>query len=198
MFHVALRNDSTVAFGTFGYCILNVQSGGDYCTGRMIGYQAAHAMAQIEGTGFSEAAANTSNGLTNVMVLHPVACGIAFVAFLISLGAGVIGSLVGVIVAFLAWVITLVVMATDAVAFGILKNDINDDGQGAQAYFGSGFWTLVAAFIMLFLGMVIVFFTCCSARRQRKRERVAHEPKNDYGAPATGRRRWYNFRRTRY
>ena len=198
IFRVDLRNDSSVTFGTFGYCVLDVPEGGDYCTSRQIGYRPAHEMASTEGTSFSEAAAATANGLTDVMVLHPIACGIAFIAFLTSMGAGFIGSLVGAIVGFLAWIITLVVLITDAISFSVIRNDVNDDGQGSLAYFGSGFWTLIAAFIMLFLGMLIVLFTCCSARRQRKRDRAAvTEPKNDYGTPAD-RRRWYNFRRFRY
>jgi hypothetical protein len=195
VFRVDLHNDSSITFGTFGYCVLNAEGGNDWCTGRTIGYRPAHEMADAEGTGFSEAASNTANGLTNVMILHPIACGVAFIAFLISLGAGFIGSLIGAIVAFVAWVITLVVMAVDFAAFGIVRNDVNDDGTGNYAYYGSAMWTLVAAFILLFFGMLIVLFTCCSARRQKRKDRAAAmEPKNDYGTPAT-RSRWYRFRR---
>ena len=53
------------------------------------------------------------------MILHPIACGIAFIAFLLSLGAGVIGSVLGALVAFIAWVLTLVVMAVDFTLFGV-------------------------------------------------------------------------------
>ena len=76
-------------------------------------------MAQIDGTRFSTASADTADGLTRVMVLHPIACGIAFIAFLLSLGAGVIGSLLGAIVAAIAWILTLVVMAVDFTLFGV-------------------------------------------------------------------------------
>ena len=175
--------------------MLNAEGGNDWCTGRHIGYSPSHVMSLADGTGFSEAAANTADGLTNVMVLHPVACGVAFLAFAISASAGVIGSLIGVIVAFVAWVITLIVMASNFAAFGVIRNDVNDDDTSNPAYFGSGQWTLMAAFILLFFGMFIVFITCCSARRQRRKDRaVAVEPKNDYGV--TGRRnRWSRFRR---
>lgn len=73
----------------------------------------------IKGTVFSKAAADSVDSLTNVMVLHPIACAIAFLAFALSLGAGVIGSLFGAIVAFVAWVLTTVVMAVDFSLFGV-------------------------------------------------------------------------------
>ncbi|KAI4155752.1 MAG: hypothetical protein LQ340_000772 [Diploschistes diacapsis] len=196
---VDTHNGSSVTFGTFGYCVINSQQGGDYCSGRSIGYRPAQEMGNVEGTGFSEAGADTANGLTNVMVLHPIACGVAFIAFLVSLGAGVIGSLIGAVITFIAWIITLVVLITDLVGFAIVRNDVNGDGQNSRAYYGSGLWTLVAAFVLLFLGMFILLFTCFSARRQKKRERqAAAEPKNDYGTQVGGRRRWYNFRRSGY
>ena len=53
------------------------------------------------------------------MILHPIACGVAFVAFALSCGAGVVGSLLGAMVAALAWVLTLVVMAVDFSLFGV-------------------------------------------------------------------------------
>ena len=181
------RNTSSLTFGTFGYCVLNSAQGGDWCTGREIGYDVSNILVNTESTGFSEVSGNTADGLTRVMVLHPVACALTFISFLIACGAGLIGSLVGVIVAFVAWVITLVVMATDFAAFGIVKNDVNDDGSGSVAYYGSGMWCLLAAFVIQFFGMVIVFFTCCTARREKRRNQTVVEPKNDYG---TRRNRW--------
>lgn len=68
---------------------------------------------------FSRAAANSVDGLTNAMILHPIVCAIAFLAFLLSLGAGVIGSILGAIGAFVAWVLTVVVMAIDFSLFGV-------------------------------------------------------------------------------
>ena len=132
-------------------------------------------MAVIDKVSFSTIAAGTSDGLTRVMVLHPVACGLAFIAFLISLGAGVVGSLVGGFVAFIAWVLTLVCLAVDFSLFGIIRHHVNKDGHN-HAYFGSAIWCLLAAFITLFFGMIIVFFTCFSARREKKKANVVrHE-----------------------
>ena len=140
-------------------------------------------MSIIDGTDISEIAGGTSDGLTRVMILHPIECGVAFIAFLCSLGAGIVGSLTGALVAFVAWVLVLISLAVDLSLFGIIHHHVNNDGSGSHAYFGSGMWCLVAAFVTLFLGMVIVFFTCCSSRREKKRQ---HVEKTDVG---TSRRR---------
>ena len=72
-----------------------------------------------QGTVFSRAAADSVDGLTRVMILHPIACAIAFLAFALSMGAGVIGSVLGALVALVAWVLTVVVMAIDFALFGV-------------------------------------------------------------------------------
>ncbi|MCJ1341565.1 hypothetical protein MMC09_006861 [Bachmanniomyces sp. S44760] len=165
-----LRN-SSVTFGTFGHCILDVppvQTDQDFCFPKVIGYQPASIMASIDGTGFSRASAGTADDLTPAMVLHPVCALIAFIAFCLSIGAGVIGSILGASVAFVAWILTLVIMAIDFSLFGIIKNHVNSDGSGSHAYFSVGMWTLLAAMILLFLGTFIVLFTCFSARKERR------------------------------
>lgn len=76
-------------------------------------------MGQIDGATYSHAAVDTPRGLTNAMILHPVACAIAFLAFFASLGTGIVGSLLGALLAGTAWVVTLVVMAIDFALFGV-------------------------------------------------------------------------------
>ncbi|KAK5114126.1 hypothetical protein LTR62_002696 [Meristemomyces frigidus] len=165
-----IRN-SSVSFGTFGYCVLDVPpvtSDQDWCSKRKIGYAPADLMAQIDGTQFTEAAAGTADSLTRVMVLHPVSCGLAFVAFLCSLGAGVIGSLIGALAALAAWVLVIVSLAVDFTIFGLVHRHVNNDGSGSSAKFGPAIWLLVASLITLLLGMLLVFFTCCAARREKR------------------------------
>ncbi|CAK3764271.1 related to palI [Lecanosticta acicola] len=163
-------HQSTIHFGTLGYCTSNTAQGGDVCTGRHIGYNPAHVMASIDNTQFGYLSAGTSDSLTRVMVLHPIACGVTFIAFLLSIGAGIVGSLASFFAALLAWALTFIVMATDFVLFGIVRRHVND-GQGspAQAHFSKAIWMLVVAFLLELLGMVIVLFTCLSARRTKKK-----------------------------
>lgn len=103
------------------------------------------------------------------MILHPIACGVTFITWIVSIGAGTIGSLFGVLTAFVAWVLCLIVMATDFSLFGILRHHVNHDRSGSRADFGKATWTLCAAFVLLFFAMIIVTFTCFSARREEKK-----------------------------
>jgi hypothetical protein len=90
----------------------------DFCFPKSIGYKPAVIMAEIDHTTFSRASADTADALTNAFVLHPVACGLAFIAGLCALG-GAIGGLIGTMIAAVAWIITLVVMAIDFAVFGV-------------------------------------------------------------------------------
>jgi hypothetical protein len=150
----------------------------------MIGYKPAEIMASIDGGSFSVVGTHVADDLTNAFILHPIACGLAFIAALCALG-GALGSLIGTLVAVVAWVITLVVMVFDFVVFGvclircassndakanlqIIKNHVNSDGSGSHAVYSVGMWTCLAAFILLFFGTIIVFFTCCTGRRRNR------------------------------
>lgn len=150
-------------------------------------------MAEIEGTSFSTAATDTTKALTRVMILHPVACGLAFIAFLLALGAGFFGSIMAALVAAITWIVTVVVMATDFALFGTIKNHVNSDGSGSNAYYSTGMWTILAAMITLFLGSLIMVFTCFSARTHRNRT-----PKHadaGYATAPTPRRHFWQRRR---
>jgi hypothetical protein len=90
----------------------------DYCTGKHIGYKPVELMSGIDGTNFNTVGTHVADSLTNALVLHPVACGLAFIAALLALG-GAIGSLVGTFVAIIAWIVALVVLVIDFVIFGV-------------------------------------------------------------------------------
>ncbi|KAK4695065.1 hypothetical protein P7C71_g2616, partial [Lecanoromycetidae sp. Uapishka_2] len=172
---------SSVTFGTFGHCVLDVapiQTDQDYCYPKVIGYKPADIISAIDGTEFSKAASDSVDSLTNAMILHPIACAIAFIAFAFSCGAGVVGSLLGALVAALAWVLTLVVMAIDFSLFGVIKNHVNGH-HVSHAYYSTGMWTCLVAMVLLFLGMFIVLFTCFSARKAKKSNSYRHKTSND-------------------
>lgn len=153
-------------------------------------------MAAIDKTDFTTASTDTSKALTRVMVLHPVACVLAFVAFLTALGAGFCGAIIAAAFAALAWIVTLVVMITDFVAFGIIKRHVNRDGSGSNAYFSTGMWTILAAMIILFLGTIVVLFTCCSSRMHRQNK--VSKVENGYGTATTTHKRRFWQRKNRY
>ncbi|RYO88021.1 hypothetical protein DL764_008780 [Monosporascus ibericus] len=190
-------NNPVVTFGTFGWCTQDLIQSSDDCSGAHVGYDPSRVLAENAGLGAvdnSEFRFAAVRRLTNVMVLHPVAAGLAFISFLLALGAGVVGSLLSALAALLTFVVIIVVLACDFAAFAIVRHAINDDDDGvpgARASWGTAAWTLVAAAVVAFFGMLVVFFTCCSARLHRRREnRARAAPKTDYGAPER-RRRWF-------
>jgi uncharacterized membrane protein len=156
-------------------------------------------MEQLDSASYGSAATNTADGLTRVQILHPIACGIAFIAFLSSLGASILGALAASLLAALAWIITLVVMVTDFVAWGIVKDKVNGDDSGSSASFSVAIWTLLAAMVLLFFATFVVLFSCCSARRAHRRDRVSKvEPGLVGNGVTTRRRRHFWQRRNRY
>jgi len=167
---------SSVTFGTFGHCVLDVApvtSDQDYCYPKVIGYKPANIMSQIDGTSFSLVGTDTANTLTTAFILHPIACALAFIAAICAIG-GFIGSLVATFFAVIAWALTLVVMVIDFVVFGIIKNHVNKDGSGSHAYYSIGMWTCLAAMVLLFIGTILVFFTCCTHSRNRRHSKTRH------------------------
>lgn len=127
------------------------------------------------------------------MILHPVAAGIAFLAFLMAVGSGFFGSLLAAFTSLVTFVVTVVVLICDFVLFALIRDNVNDQDTSAHAYYSVGIWTVLVAGICALLGAVIVFFTCCSARLHKKRSsRHGTIPKNDYGTTTTTRRRrWF-------
>jgi len=182
-------HNSVVSFGSFGYCILHASGNKDYCTDSHIGYNPALIMEGVDKTDFNTASTDTTKALTRVMVLHPVACGLAFVAFVLAAGSGVIGAVSAALLLATAWLVCIVVMATDFVLFGIIKRHVNSDGSKSYAHFSTGMWTLVVAMICLFLATFIVLFTCCSSRMHRQNH-VSKHAENGYGTTTTRRRFW--------
>ncbi|KAI1451626.1 pali-domain-containing protein [Annulohypoxylon moriforme] len=187
------RNPS-ITFGTFGYCVRDtLASGQDFCSQSEVGYDPVSIVEEnVNGLSFSDATTDSSKALTRVMILHPIATGLAFIAFLFAAGAGVVGSFLASLVSLLTFVVTLVALVCDFVAFGIIKSKINDadNGTAATATWGAASWTLLVSAICSFLATFVVFFTCCSARMHRRRERRVKDVPEGYGTPARRRWRW--------
>lgn len=160
---------SGVTFGTFGYCVLDVD-GSDECSKVRIGYNPADVITDATGSEFSNASENTAKALTRVLVLHPVATGLCFIAFILCLGAGTLGSFVASMVSALACLITVVVLACDFVGFGIIKRKVNRSSADISAHWGVAIWLVVVAGICTLAATVVVFFTCCAGRARRRRE----------------------------
>ena len=143
----------------------------DYCPPRVHGYSPTSIMRALDGSSFHASHPKTTDSLTHAQILHPITAAIAFLAFLVSAGAGIVGSLFGAAIAAVAFVLTLVVMATDFALWGAIRSDVNGDLSGSVARYGEAIWLVLAAVVLLFVGGGVVLVTCCSARRERRRER---------------------------
>ncbi|KAI1186161.1 pali-domain-containing protein [Nemania serpens] len=181
-------NIPTITFGTFGYCTSGVADSG--CSSSRIGYDpVAVIQHSVNDVSFSTYAHDTARSLTKVMVLHPVATGLAFISFALSLGAGFVGSFLAALGAFITFVVVLVVVVTDFVSFAIVRSAVNDSSSSVVASWGPAAWTTLVAAILCLLATVILLFTCCSARIHRRRESRYRESKVSAHS-ASPRRRW--------
>ncbi|ORY68238.1 actin cortical patch SUR7/pH-response regulator pali [Pseudomassariella vexata] len=178
MFTVSDRDSSSSAsirFGTFGYCVQSENSQDD-CSSPAIGYNPIPIIRTTFPTvSISDATSTATSKLTNAMVLHPVATGLAGIALLLSFSAGFGSSFLATLVSALAFGTAVAALIVDFVNFAAIKAAIaNDDGQSSvYGDFGVASWTLLAGTALLLVSTVILFFTCCSERRERR----GHYPK---------------------
>ncbi|ESK96820.1 hypothetical protein Moror_6616 [Moniliophthora roreri MCA 2997] len=93
------------------------------------------------------------HNLTVVLILHPIAAGLAGLAVLFGLcGAGYhrAGTVLMTLLSGLAAIVTLVVWVIDMVLFGIARNRIRDNNIPAQ--YGNANWLVLGALVALLLG----------------------------------------------
>ncbi|KAH8801719.1 SUR7/PalI family-domain-containing protein [Xylogone sp. PMI_703] len=188
---------SQISFGSYGYCILNAAPANtqqDWCTGSHIGYNPAATINGIDQDNFSDATRDSVRALTRVMVLHPIACGLAWIAFFIALGSGIFGSVIAALLSALTFIVSVVVMACDFALFGIIKHHVNNNGNGAHAYYSVAIWTVMAATIALFIATFMVLLGCCARRRERRNARVVTKEGYANGTVPTRRRFWQRRR----
>lgn len=182
-----------VTFGTFGWCVrgAGIANG---CSRSMVGYNIFDVLANVVGADddrLERWASATANGLTNVMVLHPVAAGLAFISFILSLIPGLFGGILAMLATLLTFIVAIVVVVCDFVIFAYVRDQVNDAQTNNWTMWGAATWTALAGLVLLFVAFIITFITCCAGRREKKRNNVVKEERvGDYGAPVGRRRFW--------
>ncbi|KAL7799058.1 actin cortical patch SUR7/pH-response regulator pali [Trichoderma ceciliae] len=160
-----------ITYGTFGYCIIN-SNGKDDCTSAHVGYDPTAALAQISQLSFSKSDRDGARVLTKVLILHPIAAGLTFLAFLLCLGTSFLGSFVASLFSALAFVATVIAMACDFAGFEIIKRAVNNRGPAnVDARWGPAVWCILAAAALTLIATILVFVTCCAGRVKKSRSR---------------------------
>jgi hypothetical protein len=207
MFRVdmARNTDTHINFGSFGWCVRGgddlTSNTGDRCSDSHVGYNIAEVvMDNVEGTRFSRASEGTTKALTNVMVLHAISSGLFFIAFLLSLGKGILVSLLATGITTLGFLLTAVAVICDFVLFSMVRRRVRRNRiNGVSARYGPAAWCVLAAAVLSLIATVLVFITCCAGRREKKHR---GEPKaerwHDGPAPVTTHRRRFWQRRSAY
>lgn len=185
----------SVAFGTFGWCVQNAGGSTNGCSHSMVGYNIYNILSGLVPPSqdrLDNWAAATVNGLTNVMVLHPVTAGLAFITFILSLTSGVFGGILSMLATLFTFIVALVVVVCDFVLFSYVRNKIQDANRDSWAMYGAGAWCALAGLVLIFVAFIISFITCCAGRREKKRQGavVKESHHGDYGTPTRRRRFW--------
>jgi len=173
---------AAVNFGVFGWCSvyerataagINIVNKPAECSGRHLGYTITPAVQDILSAINEQDLVNVINkGLTVVLVLHPIACGLAFVAFAFALfsglrpAAGRVSAFLATAIGALAAFLTTIVFIIDCVLTGVAKSRIHSKTSGAAyAKFGNAEWITLGAAIATWIGVVA---SCCGIFRSRR------------------------------
>lgn len=169
-------------FGVFGYCI------GGQCTPRRLGYDISAVTGALSNTNFIN---DNLVRITRALVLIPIACGLAFIAFLVALASDRLGYIFASLITFFSFLVSLVSMALLYGLFIPVRNHVNNNGgAGVSSSLGNASWMVLAATVVLFFATFIVLFSCCTARRQQRGIGNHYE-----AGPARTPRTWYGRRK---
>ncbi|BGP37412.1 hypothetical protein JCM10450v2_001322 [Rhodotorula kratochvilovae] len=160
-------------FGVFGYC-LTQDGASDQCTSTQVGYQLPSALISLaESAGvLSDTEQTAINAVTSALILHPIACGVSFFAFLIAACSDRLGFICASLIATLAAALALVAMILDLVLVAVVRKwfDRNSLDGVVDVSYSVGTWTTVAAFACLFVGVFTTLCACVTDRRRRRRD----------------------------
>ncbi|GAA5862581.1 hypothetical protein JCM8547_002114 [Rhodosporidiobolus lusitaniae] len=159
-----LSDDNKITLGALGGCLVR-DDAADSCTKTEVGYDATQFISD-ELPGVSTLS-STVDAATSGLILHPICCGLAFLAFLIAACSYRFGFIFAALIASFTWVVTLVLLIIDIVIFTVLKHKAEDINT-VSAHFGAGFWCTVAALILLFISVFATCFACFSDRRTKR------------------------------
>jgi len=159
--------DNKLVFGNWGLCIVK-SNAADSCTKPALGYNPIAEVIAVGAASGSDFSSNTQQAvrqLTRSFVLHPIACGLSVLAFIIGSAGGLFHNCCAALTAALNCVVILVAMAIDFWLFSRVRSGINDDSSTAAiAQWASCIWLVMVAFLLSFVGMLLMLLSSCSSR----------------------------------
>jgi len=174
-----------VKFGAWGYCISPVQvsivgidktTAGE-CSKAALGYTFDETVASaLRVSGLENLISRT---LTAVLVLHPIACALTFLALTVSIvtllkrrnsvaAASRISALVTMVLGGLAALLTTIVFLIDVSLVAIVRRKVNNSN--LTLTWGNAVWMALGATILLWFSVVGACCGVIAIRRQRKTE----------------------------
>lgn len=143
----ATANGSRTLFGVFGRCVV-----GGACTNRSVGYNLI-----VGNVNLTDESA--LQGLVKALILHPIAGGVGFFAFLMGLlgvmCASRFATVMMAVLAAIAAFASLVIFVIDMVLWNLVKNRVS--AAGGSATLGNCNWFTVGAVVAFFLAMCTSF-----------------------------------------
>ncbi|CAE6520624.1 unnamed protein product [Rhizoctonia solani] len=172
-----------VKFGLWGYCVSEIsasvigvsQTRPGYCSRTRLGYDIDSQL--LQSLGLDNLDNLISRGLTLVLVLHPIACGLAFLALLFALmllcRPARLASAMALVFSVLAAILATIAFAIDVALTTIAKNKVSDATDGnLKVTYGAVPWMTLGAMVALWAATV---GACCGifvgGRRRREAEK---------------------------
>ncbi|KAK6540248.1 hypothetical protein TWF694_009063 [Orbilia ellipsospora] len=186
--HFSRDRDSYASYGIFGYCIQNINLGQGYqkkaCSDPTVGYPITEVQTAIDGTEFTDGDKKL-DGLTKVMILHPIAAVTFFLACVFSIRSGYLRTLSSMVLTFISWILSGIAMAIDIYVFIIVHERVASEefGGGSRPIYGGALWCLIVTFGLATFAVLVTSVTLWQGkyywrgtkmedRRTRKRGRI--------------------------
>ncbi|KAI0087672.1 hypothetical protein BDY19DRAFT_952611 [Irpex rosettiformis] len=167
-------------FGTWGYCWYE-STGARFCSSASHAYMVT--VYNADKSRFQFLAPPFTRGLA----VHPTAVGLTFCALLLSLFTNTIIALLVVLLTLLASLFAIACIIVDLVLYTGIKHRMeNLDGSIQDTRLGTGFWMVVASFILLCLAG----FTVCFGRRRDRMSGATSYPLTHHKKPSNWRARF--------
>ncbi|KAJ3575272.1 hypothetical protein NP233_g1199 [Leucocoprinus birnbaumii] len=169
-------------FGVWGLCAFSnlnlpsVLNNNGFCLGPRLGYEVPSAVQSLIGVS-NDVVNAVEVSLRVVLVLHPVAAGLAFVAFITSLFlASHAVSILTLFISIVAALLVTIVFGIDLALVLVARNQVkNLEDLNFEVDFGNGVWMVLAALILIWVSVILLSaracYCCGVVRREARKER---------------------------